>query len=439
MVDEYQDSNKLQEEIVFNLRKNNTNLAVVGDDYQSIYGFRGSDVSNIIDFNKKIKDCKEIILSKNYRSTQEILDLANTVMSKHANFGYSKNMTSNNKRGQKPILCRTHNQHVEADYVLKEIKKLHKNGVAYKDIAILERSSYHSFILESKLNAEGIPFEKKGGIKFFDHICIQDILALFRCMVNPTDELAWFRVVQMFYGIGDTYAKKIASLCTLDREFLLNNPYKKRSFYADLVTLHEMIIKMRELEFNEQIDEVIEYYCNAREEYSKKSLEKSNSNNKDSDNEDDEYEENEDIQMSLKNDKAKIASLKDLAMQHKSAIAFLDSLALDDNTDNKEKPADSLTISTIHAAKGLEYKVVFILECSDGQFPNTPSYLRGTEKDNEELRCFYVAITRAIKKLYLMSPVYVFRGSRTYMLEESHYLKGCERFYDLVEVPKEEL
>lgn len=313
MVDEFQDTNNLQEKIILSLRKTNSNIAVVGDDYQSIYAFRGSNVDNFIDFPNKLPGCKKVVLDVNYRSTQEILNLANNVMNNHANFGYPKTMVSHSKTGNLPNVWSNGDSIQEAYWILEQIKKMHDSGKKYEDIAILERSSYSSFMLEQLLTQEGIAYTKKGGLKLMEHRCVLDMVAYLKCLTNPHDDLAWWRILQLHPGIGDTYARNLAQTSLIDNEFLIDNNYSKRKFYPECVVLHEEFIKLRNMNnidnsLEKQYDEICEFYYNLR----KRVIE--------------EMETNEDARQEymeeLNSDKETLKLVKTLVVQHKTAAGF---------------------------------------------------------------------------------------------------------------------
>lgn len=429
MVDEFQDTNNLQEKIILALRKTNNNIAVVGDDYQSIYAFRGSNVDNFINFPNKLPGCKKVVLDMNYRSTQEILDLANNVMHVHANFGFKKNMKANNKSGNKPFVWSEGNSIEEAYWIVKQIKEMHKDGKAYKDIAILERNSSNSFMIEQLLTEAGIPYDKKGGLKLMEHACVLDIIAYLKCLVNAHDDLAWWRILQLHPGIGDTYARNIAQSSIINDDFLIYNNYKKRKFYPELVLLdteykklHEMNLEDNSLE--KQYDEICEFYFSLRERVA---------------NEMDTTEDKRGEYLDeIKADKETLALVKTLIIQHKTASGFLDAITLDATPDvTQDANADKLTISTIHSAKGLEWDTVFILDCLEGDFPkniNPTQY--GSPEDNEELRCFYVAITRAKTNLTIMCPTELIKYGKYMEGVPSHYLDESKDYYDSLDAPQ---
>lgn len=413
MVDEYQDTNNLQEQIIIKMCGKDGNLTIVGDDYQSIYKFRGSNVENFLQFSNKLNNCKKVSLNTNYRSTKEILDLANAVMHNHAKFGFPKTMVSNNKFGKKPMVVETFNQSKEAEFVYDKINELVKSGESLSEIAVLERNSYSSAALEILLGQNGIPFKKLGGLKFLEHVCVQDMLAYLRCMTNPLDELSWFRLLKIHPGIGDKYARDIATLCFTDREFLKNNSYTKRVFYNELLLLKEEMDKNKNLDFHEALDNFLAFYINLRQRIIEHM--------------DTDEEKRKVYQSEFESEKETLKILKDLSLSYSTALKLLDDLTLD---NNKLVNGDNgvLTVTTVHSSKGLEWDNVFILDCVNEFFPNEKAFF-DVEEMNEELRCFYVAITRARKSLFLMNPKSAVRFGKFMMTEPCCFLKKCEDNY----------
>ena len=413
MVDEYQDTNNLQDNIVYKLADKYGNIAVVGDDYQSIYAFRGSNIENFIDFPKKYPGCKVVKLEKNYRSTTEILNLANEVMNVHADFGYKKNMNSNNKNGVIPELRHVNNDYKEAEDIINSIKKLHAAGTSYNDIAVLERQSKESNALEVMLTNNNIPYCKVGGPKFFERRAVLDILGFLRVIANPYDSLAWFRILQLVYGIGDTYANKIVEH-VIEEDFLLTQ-YPTRAFHPKMEDYYHKIKDIRteylagRLSVLDIVEEVQKFYIKQRKDYiasgKLSALEK------------------EDAEANLKNDIKTAEEFHDLVKnsnRHRKLSAFLDDLTLGSgNTDNK---ADGVvTISTIHSAKGLEWKHVFILDCINAVYPGLKAADMSPDEKREALRVFYVAITRAKESIVLYVPE-VYNNMTVYLTYFLKYL-----------------
>ena len=387
MVDEYQDTNSLQEAIVMKLCSHH-NLCVVGDDFQSIFGFNGSDINNILEFPQRMPGGKQVVIATNYRSTAEILAVANNVMDNFADFGFKKDMTDCGKTGKKAKLKTPENQDEEAEYIVNKIKKELQNGTPLKEIAVLFRSSMMSTKLELALNAEKIPYRKLGGLKFLDHVCIQDMLAYMRTVTNPADELAWYRILCLLPGIGDINASKIAKNCSTNLKFLTSG-YENRIFARYLSMLQSTEMQVAMAQDSECINLLAESYYELRHiaiEVGKYSDEGKRTES---------YEQ-------LEEDMVLVNQLSELSKDYATIPEFLDSIALE-----AAAPAESeelLTLSTIHSAKGMEWKDVFVLDCADRVFPKYTESVRGADDYYEELRCFYVALTRAKDKLYIMCP-----------------------------------
>ncbi len=409
MIDEYQDSNYLQEKIIFMLREKNKNLAVVGDDYQCIYGFRGSMVENIINFPQKMPACKVVYLTQNYRSNQEIMDLSNVVMKRHSKEGFFKQLIATHVANIQPLLVRSDDENKAASYILNKIVKLHdEEGIPYHEICVLERSSYHSVRLEALLNKMKIPYDKYGGMKFFDYNHIKNFLCFLRCQINPYDEIAWFRLLKLFDGIGNVYARNIAATCkAFGLEGLLQHKYIKRKFQPDLKNLKEFIEKLKNQDFQTGLQSIKAFYSRLMDvnlmqmktsERVRKELARAN-----------------------KQAVRDFDTLIEMANGYDSTITFLEEIMLEANPQ-KEAEEDRMVISTIHSAKGLEFHSVFVMNCIDTMFPSTNEDQIGTAEDNEELRCFYVAITRAKERLFLIAPKYITKFGRIEEGTISHFV-----------------
>ena len=424
MVDEYQDTNSLQEQIILKLRMDCNNIAVVGDDYQSIYAFRGSNINNILDFPKKFPGCKKIILNINYRSTQEILNLANTVMDKYAEFGFKKKMTAHGKTGRMPKIIIPDDGQSEARAALNMIKAFHAQGMPYNEMAVIERKSASSFLLENLLNKEGIPFEKRGGLKFLEYECVQDMLALLRCHVNYTDELAWFRILKVLAGIGDVYSARIAEMCG-HPDFLIENGYRNRKFYPDLIEINDFMNSLKNLpedDFYRLFNSIKKYYLKKKEQVIKGM--------------DTTEDRRAEAMEKLKTESSIIDELWNLyGKGKKSPEAMLDALVLDESPDNDDEAEDKLVITTIHSAKGLEWDAVIMLDCIEGVFPGNET-INNKKADMEELRCFYVAITRARKYLQIMAPECLFMYGKYISGTIAHYLEldNSEKLYTIAKM-----
>ena len=418
MVDEYQDTNTLQDSIIRKIRTKNTNLMVVGDDMQSIYKFRGADVQNILSFPKRYTDCKVIYLTENYRSSQEILNLANHVMT-NATEGYQKNLRAQFSSQELPKVYSVNDTKTEAEFVLNRIKAKHAEGIPYNDICVLYRNSFQSYELEVLLNKAGLDFEKYGGIRFLDRAHIKDVLAFLRIYTNPSDELAWFRILQLHIGIAKVYARNISRKCLeYGPEYLIDDCHKRKKYGVHIRKLYDEIQSWEGKEFLEILKSSCAYYA--------KTLENTIRNKK----VDSESDKEESLQ-DLERNKEDITILQEMAKDYDSALAFLDATTLD-ATKSKENEEDKLVLSTIHSIKGLEYDTVILLDCIDEILPSA-RYI-GSPEDNEDVRCMYVAVTRAKNTLYMMVPKIALKYGKAIPGDLSRYIEGRDDLYDAYEI-----
>ena len=418
MVDEYQDTNTLQDSIIRKIRTKNTNLMVVGDDMQSIYKFRGADVQNILSFPKRYTNCKVIYLTENYRSSQEILNLANHVMT-NATEGYQKNLRAQFSSQELPKVYSVNDTKTEAEFVLNRIKAKHAEGIPYNDICVLYRNSFQSYELEVLLNKAGLDFEKYGGIRFLDRAHIKDVLAFLRIYTNPSDELAWFRILQLHIGIGKVYARNISRKCLeYGPEYLIDDCHKRKKYGVHIRKLYDEIQSWEGKEFLEILKSSCAYYA--------KTLENTIRNKK----VDSESDREESLQ-DLERNKEDITILQEMAKDYDSALAFLDATTLD-ATKSKGNEEDKLVLSTIHSVKGLEYDTVILLDCIDEILPSA-RYI-GSPEDNEDVRCMYVAVTRAKNTLYMIVPKIALKYGKAIPGDLSRYIEGRDDLYDAYDI-----
>ena len=418
MVDEYQDTNTLQDSIIRKIRTKNTNLMVVGDDMQSIYKFRGADVQNILSFPKRYTDCKVIYLTENYRSSQEILNLANHVMT-NATEGYQKNLRAQFSSQELPKVYGVNDTKTEAEFVLNRIKAKHAEGIPYNDICVLYRNSFQSYELEVLLNKAGLDFEKYGGIRFLDRAHIKDILAFLKIYSNPHDQLSWFRILQLHIGVGKVYAKNISEKCLENGpEHLINECHSRRKYGVYLKKLYEEIMSWEGKDFLQILNSCCAYYTAVREETIKNQKVDSESTREES-------------LQDLKKDKEDIEILVNMAKDYDSVLDFLDAMTLD-AAKSKENAEDKLILSTIHSVKGLEFDTIILLDCIDDILPST-MYI-GSPEDNEDVRCMYVAVTRAKNTLYMIVPKIVLKYGKAIPGYLSRYIEDKEDLYDFCNV-----
>lgn len=367
--------------------------------HNCIYGFRGSKFDNIMHFPDEFVDTKVIVLDENYRSNQEILDVANVVIDK-AKEKYPKTLKATYKSGRKPLLVECYNSEEEARYILDEIEKLLCPPYNYemKDIAVLIRNSKDSYMLESLLTKNYYSYEKYGGIKFLEKSFIKDIFSFLKVSVNEKDELAWFRLLQLYPNIGIVHAKKLTeSIIKNGVDELLDDKYNGRKYSEYFEDIYEKVNYLKGLNIGDQLDYLIDtYYFTLLETKIKSSRMSANKKNE--------------LLSELKENKDEALILKEFATGYTSTLKFLTDLTLE--VPEKSNTDEKIIISTVHSAKGLEWKAVFILNCVNGSFPS-PSRIAPKSKkaiewiegeEEEERRIFYVAVTRAKEFLYLTYP-----------------------------------
>lgn len=414
LVDEYQDTNRLQAQIAALLGSGHGNVMAVGDDAQSIYSFRGADFRNIIDFPKIFPDCQTTLLEENYRSTQPILDLGNAVL-RQAREKYSKTLFTRLEGTQKPVFVRTLDDHSQAQFICERVLALREEGVPLGEMAVLARAAWHSNVLELELEARNIPFRKFGGIRFVEAAHVKDVCAILRLSLNTLDSAAWFRILQIFEGIGPRTAQKLADrvlACDGDPSILEASDLAKRKFARSLAELAELLrrISRARVSLAERMDATLQTYGGWMEQKY-----------------DDARRRREDLE-----------SLRVIAERYANVEDFLSDLAIDPPELRRAQGQDDsedewLTVSTVHSAKGLEWHAVFVLNLNAGRFPtfNTPPESDGFE---EERRLFYVAITRAKQALYLLKPEELAgRGGAFQIGELSPLIREIENFTELVE------
>ncbi len=389
MVDEYQDTNALQAEIVRLLAATHDNVMVVGDDAQSIYSFRGADFRNIMDFPRGFPSARVIKLEENYRSTQPILDVANVIISR-AREGYAKELFTAKADGDTPLLVVAESERFQSRFVCQRVLELREEGVPLPEIAVLFRSSFHSFDLEIELTRAKIPFVKRGGFKFIETAHIKDVLAFLRVVANPRDAVSWHRVLLLLEGVGPRTAEDLIGwiFAGTDPAAQLDS-FSKRSFATDLRALAGLLRRLADGTRRpaELLGEVTKYYEPIlkrihREDYPKR-------------------------QKDLEHFAA-------IALRYRSLQSLLTDMALEPPTDSVgdvlaagEEDEGLLTLSTVHSAKGLEWHTVFILWAVEGRFPSAYS-VNGEDEVEEERRLMYVAATRAKQNLYISYPINIY-------------------------------
>lgn len=382
LVDEYQDTNTIQADILKCFGEENRNIMVVGDDSQAIYAFRGANYKNMFEFPELFPDTKIIKLEENYRSTQPILTFTNAIM-EGATKGYTKCLFSRKKDGMKPRVINTDKEPIQAMAVCRKILELFDRGMSLKDMAVLFRASYHSFELEKELTRYGIPYVKYGGFKFMELAHIKDIISHLRVVINPRDQFSWIRILNLVQNIGPIKARSIFEWLQKERRKPAHIiEWSGRGKHeGGLKRLSSLLRKIQppDISPEEAIERCISYYKPIMEDKF------------------DDYPKRE----------KDLEQLKLMASRYRALKHFIDDIVLEPPTSPSDiVPGDNmdvLTLSTVHSAKGLEWRVVFIIWAVDGYFPSSRAF-RDDEALEEERRLMYVASTRAKDMLFIYYP-----------------------------------
>ncbi|WP_455485298.1 ATP-dependent helicase [Gemella sp.] len=390
-VDEYQDTNVIQYKLIKMLSEIHKNVCVVGDDDQSIYSWRGACSDNIINFEKDYDNVELIFLDQNYRSNSTILDAANAVIKNNTD-RKEKALWSENKGGGKISVYAASNDKDETDDIARKISELKTEGISYKDIAILYRANYLSRHMENSCLAFGIPYKLIGSLKFLQRQEVRDLLAYLNVIVNRADEFSLRRIINVpKRGIGASSMDKIDNYA---------------SQYG--ITLFEALKNIEDIGVSKKIVTNIHLLTNLIEKYSE--IDKYSIDEliigiyKDSGYENMLKESNDAYAESrIENISELVSSAKQFSSMNDSLIDFISEMSLTSDADD-ENEEDSVVLSTIHASKGLEYKVVFIMGLEENLFPSIRDAESSADEKNkmeEERRLAYVAITRAKEKLFM--------------------------------------
>jgi DNA helicase-2/ATP-dependent DNA helicase PcrA len=401
LVDEYQDTNPLQSRLIDLLSAHHRNLMVVGDDAQGIYSWRGADAANILGFTERYPGARVYKVETNYRSTPEILALANATLAQLRS-AYRKELVAVRKSGELPKVIPVHTGGQQARFIVSRMQELAESGVAWGDMAVLYRAHFHSMEVQMELTRAGIPFQITSGLRFFEQAHVKDVGAFLKFVVNPRDEVAFKRMVKLLPGIGARSADVLwEGVAPLGREALaareagreasfglgeelakLKVPAKAAAAWKQLGhTLEELLPLGRPVAPLQMLQSVREavYDDYARLKFP-----------------------------DFENRREDLNTLAQFASQYTSAQEFLDQLALLGNGEQAVvgggDGGDAVTLSSVHQAKGLEWKVVFLVWLTEGMFPSQRS-MASFEAMEEERRLFYVAMTRAEDDLYLSWPL----------------------------------
>ena len=405
MVDEYQDTNHLQARIVRLLAGAHDNVAVVGDDAQSIYSFRGANFRNIMDFPENFPGTQIIKLEENYRSTQPILNLTNAIIQR-ARERYDKRLYTRKCEGEIPILVQAESEQMQSRFVCQKILELREEGVPLWDIAVLFRSSFHSFDLEIELARHNIPFIKRGGFQFMETTHIKDLLAHLRVLANPQDAISWNRVLLLLEGVGAQASQKITRWILQGSQEVerLRSFDAKSKIAHGLKTLAQVLQVAAEAQRPaEQAQYLMQYYLPI--------LKRNHP--------DDHPKRLKDLEHFL-----------GITERYRSLERLLSDMALEPPSDSVagvlavDPDEGPLVLSTIHSAKGLEWHSVFIIWALEGRFPSFYN-INSEEELEEERRLLYVAATRAKENLFVSYPIKIFdRGLRMVLSRPSQFIEG---------------
>ena len=390
LVDEYQDTNHLQAEFIDLLAARHKSVMVVGDDAQSIYSWRGADFRNILEFPTRYPGAVIHKIAINYRSVPEVLEVANAAIAPNTR-QFKKDLTSaRDSLGVKPAIVPLGNNYHQASFVAQRVLELREEGVPLDDIAILYRAHYHSMEVQLEFTRRGIPFQITSGLRFFEQAHIKDVGAFLKFVVNPSDEISFKRIVKLLPGIGarsadsiwEHFAKAAPNSGFFDALEKCSIPAKARKTFLQLAhTLEEIAPRRIPRPPAVMIDAVIEavYYDYLKEKFPNHEARREDLN-----------------------------TLGNFAKTYNDPSEFLTQLSLLSTADTEtgvqtSDDDEKITLSSIHQAKGLEYRAVFVIWLTDGMFPSKRS-LDKLENIEEERRLFYVAVTRARDELYLTFP-----------------------------------
>ncbi|HVE75461.1 MAG TPA: ATP-dependent helicase [Actinomycetota bacterium] len=412
LVDEYQDTNSTQADIVAGLVKKSRNVTVVGDDFQAIYAFRAATVRNLFEFTERFPEAKVVTLDQNYRSTSPILAVANSVM-KDAREGFQKQLWSERPGRERPRLVTCSDEDSQSDAVCRRVLELRDEGTPLREQAVLFRAASHSNRLELELARRNIPFVKYGGLVFLERAHVKDTMAMLRVLVNPQDELAWFRVFSLLEGVGPATARKsiewlhtpAASGGDISplRKLVDDPPAVPKAAAEGMEALQKSAMAALETDAPaEQVERIGEF------------LEKVFVRRYD------------DAPARI----ADVTQLARMAEEYTELSRFLTEVTLDPPmaTQDLAKPPhlddDWLVLSTIHSAKGQEWEAVHVISAADGAIPSDMA--ADQEGIEEERRLFYVAITRAKRWLSIYFPLkwYYRRGGQ----DDLHHYAQLTRF-----------
>ena len=398
LVDEYQDTNKVQADIIDLLAGGHRNLTVVGDDAQSIYSFRGAHFENIITFPDRYADARLFRLEANYRSTPPILALANASIAQNKR-QFKKELATTREAGPLPALVPCREVLQQADFIAQRILELNDEGTPLSEIAVLYRAHYHSMEVQMELTRRGIPFEIRSGLRFFEQRHIKDVTAFIRLVASPSDELAWKRALKLLPRVGEATAARIWEALSAQEDIIrfassVNSNFVPKPARESWETFRRLIEDLAGLDpgsgggegappISGMIDLILDRFY---ESYMEANFDNAPARVED------------------------IRQLSEFATQYESPETFLSDLALmgtvaaESAAPGAEGPEEAVVLSSIHQAKGLEWRVVFMVWLTDSRFPLQRA-LTDPNGEEEERRLFYVGLTRTKDELHMCYPM----------------------------------
>ena len=448
LVDEYQDTNRLQAEIIDLLAVKHRNVMVVGDDAQSIFAWRGAEFTNIYEFPQRYPEAETYKLETNYRSTPEILGLANTSIANNRRQFPKMLQAIKKSRDFKPAMVPCANVDQQSAFVASRILELRDEGTSLEEIAVMYRSHYHSLELQLELTRRNIPYRVQSGVRFFEQAHLKDVISYLRIIVNPRDELAWKRILKMIPSVGNATANRIyESLAYAENPFALIKVqpaagseelqitnYKLQTNPKSEIPNPESADPFRRLRSKQPWQDFVKLLelltTDENRNHPAKQIELILVNG---------YEQH--LQETFENSEARLEDLRQLALyasRYNSTEDFLSELALL-STERFKEPVgltgedviqggeedELLTLTSVHQAKGLEWKAVFLIWAAEGKFPS-PRSLKEIDSEEEERRLWYVALTRAQDELYLTYPLMMVDYSRQVVLQKpSRFIMEC--------------
>ncbi|HVE59430.1 MAG TPA: ATP-dependent helicase [Pyrinomonadaceae bacterium] len=440
LVDEYQDTNRLQAEIIDLLAVKHRNVMVVGDDAQSIFAWRGAEFTNIYEFPERYPEADLYKLETNYRSTPEILGLANTSIANNRRQFPKMLQAVKKSRDFKPAMVPCSNVEQQSAFIAARILELRDEGVSLEEIAVMYRSHYHSLELQLELTRRNIPYRVQSGVRFFEQAHLKDVISYLRIIVNPRDELAWKRILKMIPSVGNATANRIYErLAYAENPVALIKSVPPALAGGSIATGKppanaggtDLFSKLRNKQAWQDFIKLLELLTTDENRNNPaKQIELILTNG---------YEQH--LQETFENAEARVEDLRQLvlyASRYDSTESFLSELALLSTERFKEPSAitgedviqggeedELLTLTSVHQAKGLEWKAVFLIWAAEGKFPS-PRSLKEIDSEEEERRLWYVALTRAQDELYLTYPLMMVDYSRQTVLQKpSRFIMEC--------------